>query len=130
MNASLSTTRGPQHAFEVAVRRAGHTRITARALTRAIEAITADAFGVPPGTVTVNLRDVQGHLGITAGVPLSVPSLPDGSVPGNPESGIYARASRARKEIIRQTGLLTGTAVERVDIRVTGIRQGPEARVR
>uniref|UniRef100_UPI00068A9C16 hypothetical protein n=1 Tax=Arthrobacter sp. UNC362MFTsu5.1 TaxID=1449044 RepID=UPI00068A9C16 len=68
----------PQRAesrFDGTERRAGHTRITSRALTQAVEAVTAQAFGLPAGTATAGLRDDAGLLAITVAVPLALPPL-------------------------------------------------------
>lgn len=133
MNAGPTTSRAPQRAPESGARRAGHTRITPRAMTRVIEQITAEAFGIPPAAVTVDIHDVKGRLGITARVSLPAPDLlQEGHAgpSGNEKSSVYERASGARATVIRRAGLVAGAAVERVDIRVTGIQQRTEARVR
>ena len=126
MNPRPATSVTPRHVLDVPDRRAGHTRITARALTRVVEAITADAFGTPSDTVTVALHDVRGRLGITARVSVPAPSLLQaarGDSHTDRTDSVYERASRARTEIIRRARLIAGTEVERVDIRVTGIHR-------
>ncbi|MET4586444.1 hypothetical protein ACVLB3_002352 [Pseudarthrobacter sp. PvP022] len=101
----------------------GHTRITAKALTVAVEAVAAQAFGLPAGTVRASLRDDAGLLAITVAVPLPVPALlelaaadADG-VPGVPT--VFEQSDLARAAIIKHTGAVTGTTVSRVDIRLT-----------
>jgi hypothetical protein len=121
----------PQRAerrFDASERRAGHTRITSRALTQAVEAVTAQAFGLPAGTATAGLRDDAGLLAITVAVPLAVPPLlgppaadpaadhvPDVHVPD-----VFEQSEIARAAIIKHTAAVTGTIVSRVDIRLTG----------
>ncbi|MFF1384247.1 hypothetical protein ACFVWT_11855 [Arthrobacter sp. NPDC058288] len=103
--------------------RTGHTRITARALTQAAEAVAAEAFGLPAGTVKAGLRDDAGLLAITVAVPLPAPPLLElpaagtEAVPGSPT--VFEQSDRARAAIIKHTGAVTGTTVSRVDIRLT-----------
>lgn len=133
MNPRRAASLTPRHVLDVPDRRAGHTRITARALTRVVEAITAEAFGTPSDTVTVALHDVRGRLGITAKVSVRAPSLLQaarGDSRTARTDSVYERASRARTVIIDRAGLIAGTQVERVDIRVTGIHRPAEGRVR
>lgn len=131
MSAGPAATRSPQHPLDAAVPRAGHTRITARTLVKVVEAVTAEAFGIPAASVGVGLHDVKGRLGVTPKVAVIVPSLQAAPrIPDAEADTVYARASRARAEIIRRVGLVTGAEVGRVDIRVTGIHTGREPRVR
>lgn len=133
MNAAPATSRAPQPATDAAPGRAGHTRITARALTRVIEAITAEAFGINPESVTVDIHDVRGRLGLTTRVALPVPDLLQAAHPGSgtdQTESVYAHASRARAVIIRRAALVAGAEVARVDILITAAHQGQEARVR
>jgi len=107
--------------------RTGHTRITSRALTQAVEAVAAQAFGLPPGTVKAQLRDDGGLLAITVAVPLPGPPLLDlvAADPAAEERAepamptVFEQSDTARAAIIRHTGAVTGTTVRRVDIRLT-----------
>lgn len=107
--------------------RAGHTSISSRALTRVVEAIVADVFGVPVQDLKARLRDRQGQLWVSVAVPMAVPPLRQiGRIPevGGDES-LYDRADAGRQRIIDRTRLLTGYVVGRVDIRLMG---GPPTR--
>lgn len=103
--------------------RTGHTRIMARALTQAAEAVAAEAFGLPAGTVKASLRDDAGLLAITVAVPFPAPpllELPAPDTEAAPDAPtVFKQSDRARAAIIKQTGAVTGTTVSRVDIRVT-----------
>lgn len=114
--------------------RAGHTRVSARAMKRVVEASAAEAFGIPSADVHATIDDADGDLGISLAVPLQLPSLPEAA--RNPQAvragggTVYERAAAARDRIIQRTSEVAGASVGRVDIRITGTRKAPEARVR
>lgn len=110
----------PETGRQDSERRTGHTRITSRALTQAAEAVAAQAFGLPAGTVKASLRDDAGLLAITVAVPL--PVLPLLELPAADADGVptvFEQSELARAAIIKHTGAVTGTTVSRVDIRLT-----------
>lgn len=102
--------------------RVGHTSISSRALTRVVEAIVADVFGVPVQNLKARLRDQQGQLWVSVAVPMTVPPLRQiGRIPDlGGEGSLYDRADAGRQRIIDRTRLLTGYVVGRVDIRLMG----------
>lgn len=120
--------------MSVGTPRAGHTRISARAMKRVVEAAAAEAFRIPSRDVHATVDDAHGDLGISLAVPLQLPTLADAA--RNPQAvsagggTVYDRAAAARARIIRRTHEVAGASVGRVDIRITGIRKTPETRVR
>jgi hypothetical protein len=112
--------------------RAGHTRISAQALTRVVEAITAEVFGVPVQNLKARLRDHQGLLWVSVAVPMAVPPLRQiGRIPDlGGEGSLYDRADANRQRIIDRTRLLTGYVVGRVDIRLMGRPPTQQVRLR
>ena len=103
--------------------RAGYTSISARALNRAVEAVTADHFGVPRARVGVRVRDDNGLLSISVSAPLAIP-LPAEAArhPDLVREGggtVYQRAETARIAIGGRVRHLTGFPVVRLDIRLT-----------
>ncbi|QNE14587.1 hypothetical protein [Pseudarthrobacter sp. NBSH8] len=131
MSADPASARAPRHVFNVVGSRAGHTKVTAHALTKVIEVIAADAFDIPPDRVTVDIQDAKGRLGISAAVAVVVPSLLQAAHrgPSPTDETVYARAARARSVIIDRIGQVAGADVDRVDITVHGIHRPPKARV-
>jgi hypothetical protein len=114
-------------------RRSGHTTITAATMRKMVEAVGAESFGVPASAVRASLSDERGQLCVSLALPLVVPAL--AAAARNPQlvaddgGTLFQRAATARGEIIRRTRELAGTTVGRVNINLTGIRNGTEARV-
>ena len=104
--------------------RAGYTSISGKALTRTVEAVAADYFAVPRARVSVRVREDGGLLGIIVSAPLAVPPLAEAARHPDlvPEGGgtVYQRAETARTAIGDRVRRLTGSHVERIDIRLTG----------
>ncbi|RFA06944.1 hypothetical protein B7R21_17675 [Subtercola boreus] len=111
---------------------AGHTRITARALNRLMEAVAAEALGVAARSVSVDLADDAGRLAVTVRSPLRVVSLAQVTR----EPGIVARTggtlldrATAAQQRIRSLGAsLSGSDISTVTVRLTGIDIQPEGR--
>lgn len=104
----------PAPAREAAsVPRAGHTRVSAQALTGTARAVAAHVLGVDPGLVRAFLRDDAGYLALTVHLPLPLAG-PAGST-------ILGSVRERRGEIGARFSELTGSLVSRVDVRVTGI---------
>lgn len=95
------------------VPRAGHTRVSAQALTGTARAVAANVFGVDPALVRAFLRDDAGYLALTIHLPLPLE--------GAAGSTVLDRVRNRRGEIGEQFSELTGSLVSRVDVRVTGI---------
>jgi hypothetical protein len=127
VNAGPATARAPQSSHDAPGAAPGHTRVTSRALARMMEAITADAFTVPADEVKARIEDDGGLLRVAVAVSLAVPPLLQGTA--TPGESLYCRAATARASIIARAQELAGTAVSRVDIRLTGIHQERQARV-
>ena len=110
----------------------GRNRVTTRALTRVVTAITAEAMGVSARHVSVHLADAAGQLQVTVIAPISVPALTaarrTGAAPataGTAGGSLLARAAIAQAGIRDRVGQLTGSAVGPVtlhlsDAQITG----------
>ena len=107
--------------------RAGHTRITRTALRHTIETVTAGAFGVPRGNVAAELEDDAGRLAAAVTVQLSLPPLLRPSQASQPS--VFDRSRAARATIIARGQELTGMALGRVDIRLSGAKPAAAGRV-
>lgn len=103
--------------------RAGYTSVSARALNRTVEAVTADYFAVPRARVDVRVRDDNGLLSITVSAPLAIPLPAEAArYPDLVREGggtVYQRAETARIAIGDRVRRLTGFPVVRLDIRLT-----------
>lgn len=108
--------------------RPGHTRITRTALRHTIEAVTAHAFGVPRRNVTADLEDDAGRLAAAVTVRLALPDLL-GTRPDVRQGSLFDRSRTARAAITAKGQELTGRSIGRVDIRLSGSKPAPEARV-
>lgn len=128
MRAGPVAVRAPQHSPNVSGPRPGHTRVTPRALTRLLEAIAAEAFSVSAAGVKARIEDDKGLLRVSVAVSVAVPPLL--ANPAATGESLYDRAATARASIITHAQHLAGTTVNRVDIRLTGIHQEKEVRVR
>ena len=106
---------------EIPARR-GSTRITKRAMTRVVSAVAAEALGVRPSQVSVDLADADGQLDLTVRAPIRV--LPLGLTPADaPDDGtILHRTERAQQEIRGTVADLTGAQIAGVVVRLTGAR--------
>lgn len=113
--------------------RSGHTRISTGALSNTVQAVAAEAFGVPGADVKAKVHDDGGRLGITLWVSIVVPSLL--AAARHPEEvrngggSVYDRADTARNTVSERVHRLTGSRVGRIDIRLTGIAQRRQKKV-
>jgi uncharacterized alkaline shock family protein YloU len=89
---------------------------------------------VDAGHVDVRLDDHDGALALTAITPVRVVSLDrvrsDPTVVQHTGGSIVDRAAGAQETIRTRVGALTGSAIGRVTVRVSGVSIRPEARVR
>jgi hypothetical protein len=113
----------------------GRTRVTTRALTRVISAVTADILGVPVHRVGVELSDRDGRLGVSVVSPIRLPALGSarGDVPAAAAGGagtVLARARAAIGAIMASAGELTGAVIGHVDLRLSDALTEETARVR
>jgi uncharacterized alkaline shock family protein YloU len=112
----------------------GRNRITSKALNRVVAAVTADALGVKASRVGVDLADEKGLLVLTVTTPIRVVSLArvhggDGVV-GRSGGSIVDRAARAQEVIRDRVNEITGSAIGRVTVRLSGADIQEEERVR
>jgi hypothetical protein len=105
--------------------RAGHTRVSAQALTVIARAVAANVFGVDAGLVRAFLRDDAGYLALTVHLPLPMEGTAESS-----ESTVLDRVRSRRGMIGEQFSELTGSLVSRVDVRITGIVESAAERRR
>lgn len=113
------SSRGPEFV------EAGHTRITANAMSKAVTAVAAQALAVPVAAIKVSLDDDNGKLAASLTAPLAVPTLEelvsDPEVLASSGGSIFDRASEARRRISAGITAITGSDVGRVDIRISGV---------
>ncbi len=113
---------------------AGHNRISTQALTSVAKGAAAEAFGVLPPDVRVSWADDGGLLALSLALPISIPPLT--AVlrdPGRVEAqggAVWDRTARAKRAILDRVSGLTGSALSRVNIRITGVRATAGGRVR
>lgn len=111
----------------------GRNRITSRALRSVASALTAEAMGVSPSTVGVELADAGGVLEVTASAAISLISLTaTGLKAERADRGgsVIERARNAQHVIRDRMTELTGSQVERVNLRLTQPIIEREERVR
>ncbi|MEO6531017.1 MAG: hypothetical protein ABI563_00695 [Specibacter sp.] len=118
-------TLAPGHGDSQQIRstmRAGYTTISTGTMAQLLTAVAAEACNVPSRDVHASLHDDQGQLSVQLAVPLAL----RGAV--NDGGTIFERAAAARAEVAERLQELAGTAVQRVDIRYTGIQGGDHKR--
>jgi len=112
----------------------GRTRVTSRALSSLAGAVAADALGVPASTVRIELSDAAGALSLVVAGPVRLPSLEriaaDPGVVARTGGSVLERAEKAQEQIRRRVSDLSGSAVTRVVVRITGTDIRQESRVR
>lgn len=114
--------------------RPGRTRVTPKALNRVVSAVTAETLGVDAGRVGVELADDAGALGLIVSTPIRVVSLKrvqsDRSWVERTGGSILERTVRAHETIRDRVSAVTGSAIGRVTVRVSGVNVEPGDRVR
>jgi len=102
----------------------GHVRVSTRALRSVATRLAAETFAVPARRIGVVLSDEGGDLALRLNLPLPVEPLvsshTDGS-PAPPAASVRERALGRRAGLRARFQELTGTALSRVDVRVTGV---------
>ncbi|MGD8169882.1 hypothetical protein ACEXOS_021935 [Herbiconiux sp. P16] len=115
-------------------RRPGRTRITSKALSRIVSAVTAEALDVTASRVGVELADQRGLLTLVVTTPIRVVSLDrvlrERGAVDRTGGSILDRTARAQETIRDRVGTLTGSAIGRVTVRVSGVDIQPGERVR
>jgi hypothetical protein len=103
----------------------GRTRITARALNRLVAAVAAEALGVSARAVSVDLTDSAGKLAVTVRSPLRVASLArvqdDRALVERTGGTLLERAAAAQQQIRARASALSGSSIDTVTVRLTGV---------
>jgi len=107
----------------------GTNRITARAMTRLVSAVAADALGVRPSQVRVDLADAAGRLDLTVRTPIRLLPLDRDETDAPADSTTLDRTERAQRDIRGTVATLTGADIAGVTVRLTGARGRPPKRV-
>ncbi|BDZ48248.1 hypothetical protein GCM10025867_04890 [Frondihabitans sucicola] len=96
----------------------GHVSIAPRVLQKVGGAVVADTLVVDRRDVRVDARDDEGNLALRVSTPLNVPALTPGLVvqPG----GVLGTVRSLQETVTRRLFEITGRAVSRVDVTVTG----------
>lgn len=93
----------------------GRTEISSRAMTRLVSAVAAEALGVQPSQVSVDLDDADGGLDLTVRAPLRErPEAPAGGGEDDPSG-----SPQTREYIRRTVSELSGGRINEVSIRRT-----------
>ncbi|WEO77425.1 hypothetical protein BJQ94_19075 [Cryobacterium sp. SO2] len=124
-------TAAPVDAVPPATQR-GLTHISSRAMTRVVSAVAADALGIAPSQVSVDLADAAGRLDVTVRAPIRVLPLDraDSAPDAQGEDSILARAEQSQHHIRGAVGELTGADIAGVTVRLTSARIRLPRRVR
>lgn len=111
----------------------GHNRISTQALTSLAKAAAAEVLGVEPHDVRVYWADDAGLLALSLVVPIRIPSLTavvrDSGRVGAFGGSIRDRAVAAKARILSTVTALSGAALSRVDIRISGVKPTEGGRV-
>lgn len=112
----------------------GHNRVSTQALTSTAQGVASDVLGIAPDLVRAVWRDDHGALALSLALPIGIPSLNrvlrDPHLVDRFGGSVWERVHAARGEILARIAELTGSALSRVDIRVTGARVQDGGRVR
>lgn len=112
----------------------GRNRVTTRALTRVITAVTAAQLRVAPRQIAVDLEDNGGELSVTVRAPIQLVSpqrvAADPAVVARSGGTVLQRAALAQENIRSDSQLLTGSRIARVTLRLVRAEIGQERRVR
>jgi len=113
---------------------AGHTRVSTQALTSTAQGVAGEVLGVPPELVRAAWRDDHGSLALSLSLPVSIPALDrvaaDPRLVAGFDGTVRDRVQAAKGRILDRIARLSGSALSRVDIRVTGVRIREGGRVR
>lgn len=113
----------------------GRTRVTSRALSRVVSAVTAEALGVQAKQVGVELRDERGALAVSVSSPVPLLTLRTARLDGGgflARSGgsLLDRSEHAQQVLRERVHALTGSTVGPITVRFTGATTQREVRVR
>lgn len=118
----------------VPARQSGHNRISSQALTTLVCAAVAEIFGVIPAEVRVRLSDDSGQLAVSLATPIMAPGLAQvvrdrGAILAAGGS-VWQRTVAAKEYVRARVARLSGSAVSRVDIRITAVQPIEDRKVR
>ncbi|HEY0261039.1 MAG TPA: hypothetical protein VGC18_14440 [Lacisediminihabitans sp.] len=102
---------------------AGRTTIRPQAIRRLVEAVAADAAGVPAGRVNAALSDEHGRLIVRVTSPVELTARTT-----SPRT-LLDRAGELATVVAAGLDDLAGRSVRRVDVRITGVNRSNERRV-
>ncbi|GAA4678560.1 hypothetical protein [Frondihabitans cladoniiphilus] len=106
----------------------GHISIAPRALTKVGSAVVAEALDVNPHAVRVGARDDDGNLALQVETTMRIPPLSaDVEIEGG---GVLATVRNLQRTVTTRVHDITGRAVSRVDVTVTGSELDRTERVR
>jgi hypothetical protein len=112
----------------------GRTSVSSKALSKVVSAVSADELEVDASSVSVDLSDSSGKLVLTVRSPIRAVALGrivrDGSLVERAGGTLLARTAQAQDVIRSRVNALTGYAVDRVIVRVTGVEIKQENRVK
>lgn len=106
---------------------AGLNRVSTQALTSLAQAATAAELGVRPGDVRADWSDDAGLLALRVVSPVAIPDLSDVHGPADLAvwgGSVWERSALAKRRILDSVSRLSGAALSRVDIRISGVRVG------
>ena len=102
----------------------GRTRISSRAMSRVVSAVAAEALGVKPGQVSVDLTAAAESLDLKVRAPLSLLRQDDAGTTKrtSEDEGIGALVEQTQLHIRGTVSELTGTPIGDVSVRLTKAR--------
>jgi hypothetical protein len=104
---------------------AGLNRVSTQALTSLAQAAAAAELGIRPSEVRADWSDDAGLLALRIVAPIAIPDLSDAGAPADPSvwgGSVWDRCAMAKGRILDSVGRLSGAALSRVDIRISGMR--------
>lgn len=106
----------------------GHISIAPRVLQRVGGAVVAESLAVDRRDVRVEARDDEGRLALRVATPVGIPVL--SADVDAPEGGLLGTIRALQETVTQRVHEITGRAVSRVDVNVTGSRLEKNGRPR
>jgi len=108
----------------------GRIGIASRVLTKVSGAVVAETLDVPFGDVHVDTSDDSGQVAFRVATPIAIAVLSGDSSAAHPTGGVMATVQALQETVRSRVGEITGRAVSRVDITITGSSVVTKGRVR